>query len=419
MTLENGNIFSLKKAIGDYFDLTTFFVVLLLLSAGLISIYSASFSAGHSDYFFKQLKFATMGFIVMFIVMMLPEKIIRYNSYIIYGITLFLLIAVIFIGTGKGSMRGWFNLGGFSLQPSEFAKPVVLLVLARYLSSKGVEITNLRNFLFALFLALIPALLIAKEPDFGSATVFGALFLGILLWTGFDISLLFFVISLPIIFILSLNGIIYFAISIIIFSAVFIFFKKKILFTVLAIGVAFCIGFFSPILISEFMPHQRDRINTFLNPGSDPKDKGYNVIQATLAVGNGGITGKGFLHGTQTQLKYIPEQRTDFIYCVPTEEFGFMGGSLIIFLLAILMYRAVKLASETNSQFFSVICIGVATIFLYHTVINIGMVISLMPVMGIPLPFMSYGGSSLISNMILIGLMLNAYRTHRSRRAFN
>ena len=167
--------------------------------------------------------------------------------------------------------------------------------------------------------------------------------------------------------------------------------------------------------MNRLEPYQRDRIETFMNPGKNPKGKGYNVIQSILAVGSGGLAGKGFLQGTQTQLRYIPEQWTDFIFSVPTEEFGFIGGAGVVVLLAMFILRAVRIALETDSMFFSVIAFGVASVIFYHTAINIGMAIGLTPVMGIPLPFLSSGGSALMVNLTMVGLLFNAFRSFRKK----
>jgi rod shape determining protein RodA len=212
---------------------------------------------------------------------------------------------------------------------------------------------------------------------------------------------------------MSLLGIWYFIGSMLFFIITNILFKKNILQTSAFIAFIFVISYFSPNIM-KFMPQNtQDRIEIFINPNSDPLNKGYNVMQSVLAVGSGGVTGKGYLKGSQTQLRYIPEQRTDFIFCVPTEEFGFIGGALVIILYSLLVWRILKIATNTSSTFFSITSFGICTIFLYHAVINIGMVIRIMPVMGIPLPFMSYGGSALLVNMAMIGLLMNAHRTKK------
>ncbi len=406
---------AVEKQARDFFDWATFLVTVLLVGAGLISIYSATFDSGMNVYFYKQLTYSAVGASAMFILMFVPERWIYINSLPIYGITLILLLLVFPFGKEIYGTKGWIELGGFTLQPSEFAKFSTLLMIANHLSKKGTDIKTIRDLGIVIGYAALPMLLIGLEPDIGSASVLGALVLGILLWSGFDVYTLYSLVSMPIIIIFSFLGTVYFIISVTIYSIIASLFKKSIFVTVVSIGVIVAIGYFSPIIVNNLAPHQQGRIETFLNPGSDPRGKGYNVIQSILAVGSGGITGKGFLQGTQTQLRYIPKQWTDFIFCVPTEEFGFLGGTAVIILLAGLIYRGIKIANEVASPFMSIIAIGVSTIFLYHSVINIGMAIGMMPVMGIPLPFLSAGGSSLIVNMALVGLLLNAFRTHKMR----
>jgi rod shape determining protein RodA len=233
---------------------------------------------------------------------------------------------------------------------------------------------------------------------------------------GFDLFVLYFIVSVPVVFILSLMGAQYYFVYTTIFAGTAIFFRRKIILTVAAIGIIIAVGYASIFIYDRMPPHQKKRIDVFLSPGLDPQGAGYNVIQSIYAVGNGQITGRGFLEGTQTQLRYIPKQWTDFIFSVPAEEFGFIGGFSVMGLLVLLMMRAIAIAQETRSKYLSIICIGGASLLFYHTMINVGMAIGLMPVMGIPLPFISSGGSSLVVNMMIVGFMLNAYRQHRKPR---
>lgn len=414
-TTVKDNYISIKKQPLEFFDWSLFLPVILLFAVGLISIYSATYDSQMSSSFYKQMAFGGIGLATMLVFMFLPERFIYSNAFILYAISIFFLILVLFFGKGISGTRGWFQLGGLSFQPSELAKFTAILAAARYLSTKGTDIKTLRDLGITLGIILLPMFLVILQPDIGTASVYIALALGILLWSGYDLFVLFLIVSLPVVAILSLMGMTYYITAVAIFAIISASFRRRILSTALALGIVIAIGYFSPVLIESLMPHQQDRIEAFLNPGSDPRGKGYNVIQSIMAVGSGGITGKGFLQGTQTQLRYIPEQWTDFIFCVPTEEFGFMGGLIVILLVVAIIIRSIKLASLVNSAFFSLICIGVASIFFYHMVINIGMALGLMPVMGIPLPFLSYGGSSLVINFAFIGLMLNAFRSQKQK----
>ena len=406
---------SIEKNTSELFDWTTFIVTMCLVAIGLISIYSATIGTSNSTFFYKQLTAAIIGIPVMFVIMYLPERWLSNYALIIYVVLLGMLIFVFVLGKVVSGTKGWIDLGSFSIQPSEFAKVTTLLLVSKFLSTPGTDIKAIRDLGVALSIILLPAVLIGIQPDVGTATVVVVMLIGLMYWSGFDLYVLFLFVTFPVVFILSLLGTTYFITSVSIFSIISAAFRKKIFVTAISIGFIVAVGYFSPIIIENIMPHQKNRIETFLNPGSDPLKKGYNVIQSIMAVGSGGLIGKGFMQGTQTQLKYIPSSWTDFIFCVPSEEFGFIGGAIVIILIITLIMRALRIASESNSKFFSLISFGVATILLYHTLINIGMVIGLMPVMGIPLPFLSYGGSSLLLNFILVGLLLNAYRSYRKK----
>ncbi len=409
---QNYNI-SIGQKKTDTFEWQLLLVVLGLLFCGLLSIYSATHDSNMSNSFSKQLNSVIIGLTGMFVVAFLPQKLIRNSAYIIYAISIFLLIYVLLKGVGIYGTKGWIKIGGSTFQPAEIAKLGVLLAISEYLSDKGRDIRTLRDLGTCILIAVTPMGLIALQPDIGSSTVILALLIGILFWTGYDALFLFFILTVPIIIIASLKGTFIFGILLVALSISAIMFKKRIVSTTLVISVYIVMGISSPIIYENLMPHQKSRIDTFLNPGSNPLGSGYNVLQSIMAVGSGGLTGKGFMHGTQTQLRYIPMQWTDFIYSVPTEEFGFIGGSILLLLLLGLLLKSLKIAKESDSKFFSIVAFGAMSIFLYHTIINVGMVIGLMPVMGIPLPFVSYGGTSVIFNLALIGLLLNIYRSYK------
>jgi rod shape determining protein RodA len=190
-------------------------------------------------------------------------------------------------------------------------------------------------------------------------------------------------------------------------------FKRNILVSAVIVCIAIASGFSVNMVYSKLQPYQQKRIASMFDPESDPLGAGYNVIQSKIAIGSGGMTGKGFLQGTQTQLKYIPEQWTDFIFCMVGEEFGFAGSITVVLLFLILIWQTIHIAYICKNQFLSICCIGFATIFSFHILINLGMIMGIMPVIGIPLPFMSYGVSFLLSNLIMLGIILNAYRNRK------
>lgn len=400
----------------DVFDLGLILSVLGLMTVGLLSIYSATHDSTMSAYFTKQINSALIGIAIASILVFIPQNIIIQGAPWVYGLSILALVYVLVNGIEIYGTKGWIKIGGSTFQPAELAKLGTMMMLGRYFLRKGVEITNLRDIIIVMMIILLPVGLIMAQPDAGSATVLLAMLLGILFWSGFNSMFLFTVVTSPIVIIASLKGPIYFYVILAILSAMILNFDNKITSKVAIIALFFSLGLASPIIFDNLMPHQQARINTFINPGTDPRGTGYNVMQSLLAVGSGGVVGKGFMQGTQTQLRYIPMQWTDFIYSVPTEEFGFVGGVIVIGLMLTLILRALDIAKISDNKFFSIVAVGSASIFLYHTLINIGMVIGLMPVMGIPLPFMSYGGTSIITNLIIVGLLLNSYRTIKLKK---
>ncbi len=412
------NILLIDKSNQSNFDWVTFFLTISLIIYGLICIYSATYDSAKSSFFDKQIMSAAIGFVVMMAIAYVPDTWLKASSYLVFGIAIIMLALLPFIGHSSNGTKGWIRLAGFSLQPSEIAKFSLILVLAKHLSLKGTDIQSFRDLGITFLLMIIPVGMIMAQPDLGSATVLLVLFVGVVFWSGFDAFILYAVVCMPFVLIMSWIAPVVYYIGASIMSAGVLFFRRKIYLSILAIVAFFAIGFYGPHFYEALEPHQKKRIDTFIEPDSDPRGAAYNVLQSKLAVGSGGLTGKGYLQGTQTQLRFIPMQWTDFIFSVPNEEFGFIGGSLAILLYVTLILRTIKIAYETDSKFYSIVAIGVVTVLFYHITINIGMAIGIMPVMGIPLPFMSQGGTALIINMAMIGLILNAHRHNKLKRAF-
>ena len=394
-------------------DWVLILVTTLLFAMGLISIYSATYDAGMSEYFTKQLLFGIVGGGVMIAIMFMPERWLFDYAYILYGIAMLLLIAVIVIGKTVYGSKSWLTIGPITFQPSEFGKIATLLAVARSISSRGRDLSNWSDLIMPIILFAIPIGLIMLEPDFGSASDYGVMLLGMMFWGGASLNLITFLVGAPISVIMGFIGREWVFVSSIITASVPMFLKRDLMKALAMLLVFIAIGFSSRYVYGGLKPHQQSRIQTFLNPDNDPRGRGYHVIQSIMAVGSGGVTGKGFLHGTQTQLRYIPKQWTDFIFCVPTEEFGFVGGVLVIGLLAILIMQCIAIARQSGNAFGSLLSASVGIIFFYHATVNIGMAIGAFPVMGIPLPFLSAGGSALVMNMASVGIVLNVYRNRR------
>jgi rod shape determining protein RodA len=393
------------------FDFITVSLAIGILAIGLISVYSATYSNG-LDLFYKQLGFAIFGIILMIAILYIPPRYISNFSIWFYIFTIILLVLVLFIGKRIGGNRSWFSLGGFGVQPSEFAKVATVLMLSSFLSSEEKErsIKDPFTFLKAIAIVLIPVVLIMRQPDMGTALVFFSFILPIFFWSGLSFYTLIAIISPMIIAALAFFKPEYFYIALGISFIIMLLFRKKLYLTILFTIINFLSGYSVGFLYNKLLPHQQTRIMSVINPSSDPLGTGYNVIQSKVAIGSGGFWGKGLLQGTQTQLKFIPEQWTDFIFCVIGEELGFIGASFLIGLFLILLLRFLSNASNTKNKFLGMACVGFASIILFHFVINVGMTIGIMPVIGIPLPLVSYGVSSLLSFMIMLGLSMNTYR---------
>ncbi|NWF50856.1 MAG: rod shape-determining protein RodA [Ignavibacteriaceae bacterium] len=401
--------------LNDRFDLGLFLPAILLTIFGLAAIYSATINnLNASGNFTKQLFWGIGSIIVFFIAYSVPTNTFRLVTIPSYLLSLLLLTAVLLIGRRVSGAKSWLDLGMMGFQPSEFAKIGTVLALASFLSRKNTDIDNFRDILFALAIGLIPVALILLEPDTGTSFIFLGFILTMIFWKGISLFGLFVVLSPGIVAVSSLFGMYYFIGSLIIVAAALIFFRKDIFFSGSIFALNLAAGFFTDYVFKALSPHQQKRIHSFIDPSADPLGAGYNAIQAQVAVGSGGIWGKGFLNGNQTQLQFIPEQWTDFIFCVIGEEFGFIGGIVVLSLFLILFVRILRLITSAKDEFLSLTLTGIFSIYFFHFLINVGMVVGIMPVVGIPLPFVSYGGSSLLANMIMLGIVANVYRTRKN-----
>jgi rod shape determining protein RodA len=397
-------------------DWSSLLVTLTLCSIGLLSIYSATVNAGMPTYFYKQLLFVGIGIGVMIGLTFVPVRWIELAAPFAYGFALLLLVAVLLVGKVVNGQKNWLGIGAYTFQPSELAKICTLLAIARHVARPNVNLQTVRDLGIMFLYVMLPVGLIILEPDFGSATVFAGLFLGVALWCGADLMLMFAIVTPPIVALASLFGFKALIVAMILVSVGALLFRRPLLVTVVVIAINIGAGYAMPWAFNNVLkPYQKNRIEILLDPNKDSRGHGYNIVQSKMAIGSGGVFGRGFQQGTQTQLRYIPKQWTDFIYCVPTEEFGFVGGTLVIALFAGLCMRLLRIAELVQRKFESTIIAGIASIWAYHTFVNIGMALGLLPVIGIPLPFMSAGGTSLVINLGMLGLVMNFYRQMRRR----
>jgi rod shape determining protein RodA len=403
-----------SKIAGEFFDLKTFAIAIALVVIGLVAIYSATYDARASAIFYKQLTWAGVGVLVLLFAALLPFRVLQAISFPAYGLTIALLIAVLVIGRTVSGSTSWFNFGALRLQPAEFAKITTVLALASYLSRPNVSLGNIKDFGVAAAIVLAPVVLIMLQPDTGTAIIFIGLLFPILFWGGATKFVLLALMAPGVVAVAALIGTTPFLISIIVIGALLFFSKENRLAAAIVFAVTTLVGLSVQVIYDRLKPYQQKRISTFLDPNADPLGAGYNILQSKVAIGSGGLFGKGYLQGSQTQLNFIPEQWTDFIFCVPGEEFGFLGATVVLALFALLLARCVSIASTVNSRFASFTAIGFFGIIGIHTIINIGMAVGLLPVIGVPLPFLSYGGSALLASMAMVGILMNLYANRKA-----
>jgi rod shape determining protein RodA len=348
------------------FDWIIFAVVLLLVVFGLVEIYSVSLGQGDPNLtnFKKQLLFAGCGFFLLFVFAFIDSYFLKSLNKYIYILAAVTLVAVLIFGETVRETKGWFNFFGFRLQPVEFVKIALILSLASYFSKLATRVKTVRHFLGSAALAFVFIGLVLLQPDFGSAMILGAIWLVMLLAAGFN--------------------------------------KKY--FIMIAVGgiILFVIAWFF-----LFQDYQKERIINFSGNTENSQESGYNIAQSIIAIGSGGLTGKGVGFGSQSQLRFLPEAQNDFIFAVISEELGFLGVSLVLGFYAIFFFRCFHIFRKINSDFGIYFLLGTTGLIFIQMFINIGMNLGIVPVVGLPLPFISYGGSSLISLLILVGITEN------------
>ena len=391
-------------------DLALIAVVFLIVLIGIAAIYSATYDseAGAArNIYQKQILWVVFSTVVLIGTVRIPNRLLYTFSYGIFGISLLVLVSILTFGTEGMGVKRWLALGPLRIQPSELAKITTVLALARYLSSRNVNVEKPGHIIVTAFLVFIPAFLVAKQPDLGTALVFGAALLPMLYWAGLRLLYLFFILSPLFSGLCAALSPYSFAAFIILLAVTIYLSRLHVLATVALSATNLTVGMATPYLWENLHDYQRQRIMAFVNPDHDPLGAGYQIIQSKVAIGSGGFWGKGFLQGTQTKLAFLPEQHTDFIFSVIGEELGFIGAVIVLVLFLLLIWRAIRIASAARSEFLSLIAVGIASILTFHVFVNVGITIGVMPVTGLPLPFVSYGGSSMLANMVGVGLLLN------------
>ena len=349
-----------------HFDWPLLACLLLVIGAGLMTVLSATYTSGHlvSGLVTRQAMWAGIGLIGVLAALSFDYRWLERYAYFLYGGALLLLAVTAVLGSAGGGARRWIGVGPFSIQPSEFAKLALVVALARYLHrAVGDRTLRLRSLLVPILLLAPPALLILKQPDLGTVIVLGLTVAAVLLVAGL---------------------------------------RLRFVFIVAAVLVPAV-----PFLWKHLKPYQQRRVVTFINPDADPLGAGYHIIQSKIAIGSGMLQGKGYLHGTQDRLNFLPEQHTDFIFAVFAEEWGFMGACVLIALYGALLLRCYLAATRARDPFGVLLAFGLTAAIFCQVVVNIGMATGSLPVVGITLPFLSYGGSSLLASMLAVGVLVN------------
>lgn len=408
------------------FDIALALSALVLWGVGLLLVYSATYiheSGPLVNLYKQQFIWLLMAFMVIMAIVSIPGRYFYGFAYVLYGLSLLILLLALVVGVSVKGAERWIMIAGIKVQPSEFAKIGLLLALARYFSEKSVSLSKISSFIVPSLLIGVPFLLVLKQPDLGTAGVFCAMALPMFFWGGLLLLDVFYLISplislglsaIPLILSYGVDkgwgmgeavpwGLFFLALC-----ALF-YFTRPPLFIMIGVVVAnlFTATITTVVWGSFLKDYQKMRVISFINPQADPFGSGYQVIQSKVAIGSGHFIGKGYLQGTQTKLSFLPEQHTDFIFSVLGEQFGFFGCTFVILLLLFFVVKAYLLTQNLKNRFFNLVVVGATTIVAFHVFVNTAMTLGMMPVTGIPLPFLSYGGSFTLTVAILVGLLLN------------
>jgi rod shape determining protein RodA len=414
---------SLKVIETKDFSWSVVFIWIALTGIGLIAIYSATqgpvsqFLPAHiQGNFSRQVMWIAISLAALVAIQFTSPRTFQGGAYIFYAVCMLLALITVFAGIEVGGGRRWLSIFGFRLQVSEFLKLATVLAVANYLTHKrNISVDNFKTALTTVMMILLPVIIIIMQNDTGTALVLLALVPVVLFWSGLPYGISLLMISPALIGYFTVIDMLFGIIAALLITITIFFLQKKQWLTVssLLVGLVVIIG--TEVALEQVLqPHQRARVEAFVNPTLDPRGSGWNVLQAKTAIGSGGLHGKGFLEGTQTQLRFLPEQWTDFIYCVIGEEFGFIGSSFVLILYAALFLRLLHMAGTHKHPFAQLVIVGVTFLYFTHFVINVGSATAVLPIMGVPLPFVSYGGSAFLANTLMLAVCLNLYLNKRS-----
>ncbi|MFH0924821.1 MAG: rod shape-determining protein RodA [bacterium] len=355
------------------FDWSMMVLTLITSAVGVILIYSATHTNKYNQLYWKQIHWIGVGLAAMILTICIDYRILAKYSFVLYFMSICALLYVLFFSQSIQNVKRWITIGSVSIQPSEFIIVAVVILLAKYFEDSRKMPFDLFDIIISGIFVIIPLVLILKEPDLGTAMLLIPIYLVIIFIAGFELRYLGYLVGLGLITLLILLLLVFWV-------------KPK------------------GILLKDY---QKARMIAFLNPNADPLGSGYHIIQSKIAIGSGGFWGKGLLAGTQSQLKFLPVQHTDFIFSVLAEELGFIGSVIVLGLLFFILLKGIDTALKSGDRLGSIMAIGIVTIILIHILVNVGMVLGLLPITGLTLPLISYGGSSILATMVKIGLLIN------------
>ena len=382
----------------------TLFGVAMIYSAGVVYVPNAV----TENAWVKQCMWFAIAIVAFTMVSRVPLRWLEWVAVPAYVFSVVLLAATLVIGTGSGTAAGvksWIRIGGFGFQPAEVAKIATILILARLLSQRKEPLTSLRDLLVPSVLVGIPLALVMLQPDLGTAMAFGGILFAVLFWAGTPVALLLLVASPAASLILSYDTMIWSGYIVAVVGFLYLYRYRLFLFESVAVVLAnFAAGTISRPLWNSLKPYQQNRILVFLDPEVDPRGAGYHLIQSKVAVGSGGLTGQGFTLGAQKRYDFLPEQHTDFIFSIVGEELGFVGTALAILAFGYVLMRLVRMAAASPDPFAGLVLLGIFGTWLVHIFVNVGMTVGVVPITGIPLPFVSYGGTFLLMSWVAVAI---------------
>ncbi|HWR82867.1 MAG TPA: rod shape-determining protein RodA [Candidatus Deferrimicrobium sp.] len=383
---------------------------LALSLIGIALIMSAQYGTRPDSepvYFLRQIVWLVIALFVSAAVLRVPLRLFELGAYLFYAFAVLLLILVLLVGSARMGASRWFSFGPINFSPSDLAKLALIVALSRFFAYTKFPPTSKRRLAVSALLAVVPAILVLKQPDLGTSLVFFVILAALWFWSGLSPWYLLVIVS-PLAALFAATNevllVLYFAVLL---GGLFLL-RPGLLFAVIAVAANLGSAMITQLVWNRLERYQQLRLEAFLNPATDPRGAGYQIIQSKIAIGSGGFWGKGPFHGSQARLDFLPEQHTDFVFSVLGEEYGLWGALIVLGLFTFILYRSIRIAGRCRSRFISNLVVGTVAVLMFQYLVNVGMTLGLMPVTGLPLPFVSYGGTSLVLCWVIIALIVQA-----------